>query len=194
MTHREQLAILALLIVLLLVFALFPRSAASDAPVVASAVPQSLFEPVGSAGSLSGLSTPGAPFQPRTLPVVGSPPILEKPAPSPSVRAVPSVAPVRPRAAASPNVTTVGLPEPVTGTASWFRSPVGVSAAGPSLRRALGPGWRGTRVRVAGPAGSAVTTLGDWMRADRLIDLDDDVFPAVCGPLSRGICRVEVTP
>jgi hypothetical protein len=42
-THREQLAILALLIVLLLVFALFPRSAASDVPVVAGVVPASAF-------------------------------------------------------------------------------------------------------------------------------------------------------
>jgi hypothetical protein len=49
------------------------------------------------------------------------------------------------------------------------------------------------RIHVTGPAGSAVVVLGDWMRADRLIDLDDDVFPAVCGPLSRGICRVEVS-
>ncbi len=79
------------------------------------------------------------------------------------------------------------------GTASWFDSPIGVSAAGPALRTALGSGWRGTRVTVCGPAGCAVTVLGDWMRADRLIDLDVSVFPAVCGPLSLGLCQVEVT-
>jgi hypothetical protein len=30
------------------------------------------------------------------------------------------------------------------------------------------------------------------MARDRLIDLDDGVFVAVCGALSRGICKVEV--
>ena len=81
----------------------------------------------------------------------------------------------------------------VTGIASWFRSPAGVSAAGPGLRAALGPGWRGMRVTVTGPAGSAVVTLGDWMQRDRLIDLDAPVFVRVCGALALGICRVTVT-
>ena len=81
----------------------------------------------------------------------------------------------------------------MTGTASWFASPANVSAAGPALRAALGSGWRGTVVTVTGPAGSAVTVLGDWMARDRLIDLDRSIFPAVCGPLSLGLCRAEVT-
>jgi len=84
-------------------------------------------------------------------------------------------------------------PPLATGTASWFRSPNGVSAAGPALRSALGPGWCGTRVVVTGPAGSAVTVVGDFMRADRLIDLDAPVFYATCGPLSLGLCHVTVT-
>ena len=84
-------------------------------------------------------------------------------------------------------------PPLATGTASWFRSPNGVSAAGPALRSALGPDWRGTRVVVTGPAGSAVTVVGDFMRADRLIDLDVPVFYATCGPLSLGLCHVTVT-
>lgn len=78
------------------------------------------------------------------------------------------------------------------GTATWFRSPSGVSAAGPALRAAM-PGWRGRTVLVAGPAGRTTTVLGDWMRADRLIDLHAPVFVAVCGPLSTGVCRVTVT-
>ncbi|HEY4895225.1 MAG TPA: hypothetical protein VII01_03970 [Solirubrobacteraceae bacterium] len=45
---------------------------------------------------------------------------------------------------------------------------------------------------MTGPAGSAWTVLGDWMAANRLIDLDVNVFPAVCGPLSLGLCRAEV--
>jgi hypothetical protein len=81
----------------------------------------------------------------------------------------------------------------VTGTASWFRSPAGVSAAGPELRAALGAGWRGSRVTVSGLAGSAVVILGDFMRADRLIDLDAPIFVRVCGTLSRGLCVVTVT-
>ena len=191
MTHRAQLAILALLIVLLLVFALFPRQAAGDAPVAATVVPAAEFEPVGSAGSLSGQATPGAPFQPRTLPVVGSPPILEKPAPSPSVRAVPSVAPVRtsaPEAVAS--ASKAG--HSTRGLASWFRSPRGVSAAGPALRTALGPGWRGRQVSVcAGPACITVV-LGDWCACSRrVIDLDDNQF-ARLAPLSRGVVEVSV--
>ena len=80
------------------------------------------------------------------------------------------------------------------GVATWFRSPHNVSAAGPDLRSALGPDWRGTRVRVTGPAGSVLVVLGDWMRADRLVDLDDGAFVRVCGPLSKGICWATVTP
>jgi hypothetical protein len=47
---------------------------------------------------------------------------------------------------------------------------------------------------VTGPAGSVLVVLGDWMRADRLIDLDDGQFVRVCGPLWRGVCRVTVSP
>ena len=78
------------------------------------------------------------------------------------------------------------------GIATWFNSPAGVSAAGPDLRAALGPGWRGTTVRVCADR-CVLTVLGDFMRADRLIDLHAPLFVAVCGPLWRGICRAEVT-
>jgi len=79
----------------------------------------------------------------------------------------------------------------IKGTATWFDSPAGVSAAGPALRRAL-PGWRGQMVLVCGDR-CARTVLGDWMAADKLIDLHAPVFQAVCGPLSRGVCRVTVS-
>jgi hypothetical protein len=209
MTHRAQLLILALFIVLLLLAILFPRPAASDAPVVASAVPASAFVAIRSAEPLaSGQASISADPQPRTTGAAigptftaapqGALPGGQRPAPSPSAPRPVSVAPVsrhpvgRQSASSGATPATGSTAPSVTGTASWFRSPRGVSAAGPALRTALGSGWRGTRVRVTGPAGSAWTTLGDWMAADRLIDLDDDVFPAVCGPLSRGICRVEV--
>jgi len=78
------------------------------------------------------------------------------------------------------------------GYATWFRSPSGVSAAGPRLRAAL-PGWRGTSVQVCHADRCTVTVLGDWMRADRLVDLDDDAFRALA-PLSVGVLAVTLTP
>ena len=79
------------------------------------------------------------------------------------------------------------------GWASWFRSPSNVSAAGPRLRAALGPAWRGVHVRVCHADRCTLTVLGDTMRADRLVDLDDDVFRALA-PLSVGVLRVTLTP
>ena len=79
------------------------------------------------------------------------------------------------------------------GWASWFRSPSNVSAAGPRLRAALGPAWRGVHVRVCHADRCTLTVLGDTMRADRLVDLDDDAFRALA-PLSVGVLRVTLTP
>ena len=116
---------------------------------------------------------------------------------APTVRAVPPV-----RITPSTSAVTASGPEstgrpgaarPLRGIASWFRSPAGVSAAGPDLRAALGPGWRGTSVQVCHADRCTVTVLGDWMRADRLVDLDDDVFRALA-PLSVGVLAVTLTP
>jgi len=79
------------------------------------------------------------------------------------------------------------------GWASWFRSPSNVSAAGPRLRAALGPAWRGVHVRVCHADRCTLTVLGDTMRADRLVDLDDDAFRALA-PLSVGVLAVTLTP
>jgi hypothetical protein len=80
----------------------------------------------------------------------------------------------------------------VTGIASWFASPIGVSAAGPALRAALGAGWRGTRVTVCGPVGCAATILGDWCACPgRAIDLDVPIFAALA-PLSQGLVEVTI--
>ena len=109
--------------------------------------------------------------------------------------------PVPGRITPSTSAVTASGPEPtgrpgaagsLRGYATWFRSPSGVSAAGPRLRAAL-PGWRGTSVQVCHADRCTVTVLGDWMRADRLVDLDDDAFRALA-PLSVGVLAVTLTP
>ena len=86
----------------------------------------------------------------------------------------------------------------ISGVGTWFRSPSGVSAAGPALRAALGPDWRGTVVTVTANGRSVRTPLGDWCAcADRpggptVIDLDDDAF-ARLAPLPLGVIPVTVT-
>jgi hypothetical protein len=61
-------------------------------------------------------------------------------------------------------------------------------AAGPALRRAIGPGWRGTAVRVTWRGRSAWLWLIDWClcRNGRVVDAYADVF-ARLAPLSRGV-------
>jgi hypothetical protein len=86
---------------------------------------------------------------------------------------------------------------PVAGVATWFRSPAGVSAAGPVLRAALGPGWRGQTVTVCSGDRCVETVLGDWCACGprpggpTVIDLDTPVFAALA-PLSRGVIRVVI--
>ncbi|MBE3070954.1 MAG: hypothetical protein IMZ66_12030 [Planctomycetes bacterium] len=53
----------------------------------------------------------------------------------------------------------------------------------------MGKGWRGQTVRVNGIR----VRLTDWMRADKLIDLNPGAFRAVCGSLSVGVCKVRVS-
>jgi hypothetical protein len=88
-------------------------------------------------------------------------------------------------------------PEPphrhhVGGTATWYRYRTGQAAAGPRLREALGRSWRGRTVRVNGVPVKLTDYMGTRNRA-KVIDLDDGLFRRICGPLSRGVCRVTVT-
>jgi hypothetical protein len=203
MSRRAQFVILAILILLVALAWAFPRPAGADVPAGRSILAPSEFSPLSvvlpsSVGSATvaprsaGHDTPRQAIpalQPRTSAGGRDIPTREEPAPSPSLRVVPRLAAVvrtQPHIGLAPGAS-------VTGEASWFASPIGVSAAGPALRAALGANWRGTLVKVTGPHGFAWTILGDWMARDRLIDLDVNVFPAVCGPLSRGICEVEVS-
>jgi hypothetical protein len=117
--------------------------------------------------------------------------------PSPGRTRIPSRT-VRMSASATGLTPAAQVPSGAAGTtlrgiASWFRSPSNVSAAGPRLRAALGPAWRGVHVRVCHADRCTLTVLGDTMRADRLVDLDDDAFRALA-PLSVGVLAVTLTP
>ncbi len=79
----------------------------------------------------------------------------------------------------------------VLGVASWYRWRSGQAAAGPALRAFLGPKWRGMVVRVCA-AVCILVRLTDFMRADRLIDLDERSFAALAPP-SIGVLRVSVS-
>jgi hypothetical protein len=199
MSRREVAAILVLLIIVLALAHLWPSPAASDVPVVSGVVPAGEFVPV--KGGLNadrvhpGTATPGAigrqacrlgadagcSLSARPASRTPSPTLPTAASVSPSAR--PSVAPVR---AEVPTAST-------TGTASWFASPIGVSAAGPALRAAIGPGWRGTVVTVAADGFSVRTQLGDWCACSRrAIDLDAPVFAALA-PLSQGLVEVTIS-
>jgi len=86
----------------------------------------------------------------------------------------------------------------ITGAASWYAYHEGQAAAGPALRRLLGPDWRGQRVTVSRGTAHVVVMLTDWCQCyedeirERIIDLDDDDFAAL-GPTSAGVIDVSVT-
>jgi hypothetical protein len=82
----------------------------------------------------------------------------------------------------------------VAGTATWYRYVPGHAAAGPALRAALGPRWRGKTVTACDRAGRCVrAVLSDWCACGggRVIDLDHRLF-ARLAPTSRGVIHVEV--
>lgn len=81
----------------------------------------------------------------------------------------------------------------VVGVASWYATgPANVAAAGPALRRSLGPHWRGTLVLVEANGRQVVVRLGDWCACrTRIIDLPASAF-ARLAPLSVGVIRVSV--
>lgn len=180
MTTRAQLTILAAAVVLFAILVLlaifFPRPAASDVPVVATAVPASEFEAIRSAEPLaSGLSTPGAPFHVQT--------------PSPSASSVPSATPVR---IPAPTERAVAVTAVQRGTASTY---------GPTF----GPSWLavpqgpGIHVRICGAARCIERTSTDtgpdraMQRQGRIVDLSVRDFEIVCGcSWTRGLVPVIV--
>lgn len=128
--------------------------------------------------------------------------MVSTPAPSPFVTpdALETLTP-RPTPRPTPKPTTrpvirfagTGL----SGQATWYSYVVGQAAAGPRLRAALGPGWRGRVVTVCatGTRRCITVTLSDWCACQpptRLIDLDVRSFAALADP-SRGVISVTVT-
>ena len=115
--------------------------------------------------------------------------------PSPADPAVSGDGTPEPTAAPTPNSGVVSREFGVRGVASWFDAAPTLAAAGPALRKALGPDWRGTWVRVC--AGSCVRVqLLDWCLcrvgdSERLIDLSRSAFGRLADP-SRGLIMVEV--
>ncbi len=95
--------------------------------------------------------------------------------------------------ALSGNVGTVAI----GGLATWYDAPPGQAAAGPDLRAALGPNWRGQIVTVSHDGRSVSVKLSDFCACgDRggkptLIDLDDASF-ARLAPLSAGVIEVSI--
>lgn len=106
-----------------------------------------------------------------------------------------------PTPAATPAATPKSISEPVTrsGVATWYDWRPGQAAAGPGLRRMLGPNWRGQGVRVCAGSRCVRVILTDWCacatRSGRptLIDLDRRSFARLASP-SRGVIEVTVTP
>lgn len=130
--------------------------------------------------------------QPQAATSTGTPHPKAVPTPLP---AAPFAAPV---AVASPRIGPTSTPGPLAGVASWYRTPGLTSAAGPALRRALGPDWRGRTVTVRAGDREVTVRLTDWCQCfrgtatERLIDLSDDAFRELA-PLSRGLVAVTVT-
>jgi hypothetical protein len=103
----------------------------------------------------------------------------------------PSVQRASPAPPGSGSVRAVG--SSLSGIATWYAWRPGQAAAGPGLRAALGPGWRGRTVLVTAGARSAWVRLTDWCACPggRVIDLDSRSFAALA-PLSVGVLRVSV--
>jgi hypothetical protein len=83
----------------------------------------------------------------------------------------------------------------LTGVATWYRYVPGGAAAGPQLRRWLGPTWRGQRVKVCADTQCVSVTLSDWClcsEGNRVIDLDIRTFAKLAQP-SQGVLSVTVS-
>lgn len=169
MTRRTTIA------VLLAILASFAAGRATAAPRSAHDIPAGsvgFAEP--DRGRIGAPPSPAAPADPTALPADHAATAVVVPADD----------------APAPEAS---MPAGLVGIASWYRYVAGQAAAGPRLRAALGPGWRGMVVVVSGLS----VRLTDWCqcfegRADeRLLDLDSRTFSRLA-QLTRGLVAVEV--
>ena len=178
-------------------------------PAGADVIPDSAFRPVllplSSAGTSKAVGPPTADPRPTAdlSPIVEPAPAATAPPerPQPRVREpkpiVVLVAPPEPKGGASGGATAGAS---ISGNASWYCragwSPCTVdhpdtndfdayAAAGPRLREAIGPSWRGTIVRVDGIR----VKLIDWCQCyrgepnEKLLDLYYDVYRRTGSPV-----------
>jgi hypothetical protein len=119
--------------------------------------------------------------------------------PKPAKSAKPKVVPAEGHTARGSGVRTIPnkrVHRNISGTATWHATGRDgpFAAAGPLLRKAIGPGWRGNQVLVCLRARCIIVTLSDWCLCShnrRLVDLSDEAFRALA-PLSRGVLKVSV--
>ncbi len=162
---------------------------------------------------LAAFVTGPATAAPRSGPELTAPAASSAGSPSPSeapylagVSPAPQVAlalaePVSPTNAPVANVS----PGRLSGLMSWFcghgspcttgyAAPGAFAAAGPVLRAALGPDWRGRAVTVSVGGRSVVVTLVDWCGClgTRLLDGYASVWAALGLDLRAGLVTVEV--
>lgn len=134
------------------------------------------------------------------------PPMDELPTPAPTKAPTtsPSAAPAEAKRPKPGPAGEHSQPERRSGTirvggyATWYDSPVSLgAAAGPTLRRALGKGWRGNRVLVCHATRCVEVRLIDWCACGKrhgvptVLDLTAGAFRYLA-PLSRGVIRVQV--
>ena len=178
-----------------------------SAPQVDVATEEAALGQSGVPHDLTVASPLGSPRVGRGLASLPGPDALRRPASSPVVPSVrhPNVSAgiTEPSAGITgfdkaPTATAVSKPSSVsalTGIATWYAYVPGGAAAGPVLRSALGPGWRGRVVRVCAVARCVSATLSDWCACQpptRLLDLDVRAF-SVLADTAMGVIPVEVT-
>lgn len=154
------------------------------------------------AGCILGLLA-GMLLAPRVTATPASTPV------APHVHALPhqkygvTAEPTRPAVAPTPDalyrkpIPSVRKSE-LSGLATWYPARTTVAAAGPALRAALGPTWRGQEVSVCVTGGNCISVaLRDFCACrDRnglptLIDLPAVDF-ARLAPLSRGVVAITI--
>lgn len=131
-----------------------------------------------------------------TVPVsVVAPTETPSPTPLPTRARTPSPKP-------TPAATPTKTPRPrhyLAGLATWYNDGPGYyAAAGPALRRAIGPGWRDRIVTVCVRRCITGVRLSDWCacgkRNGRNTVLDLSLFTfARLGPPGRGVMEVTVS-